>query len=46
MYLVRLQVQSHSYIFAMHTATQLSEKRYQDFLGFPRPEIQKIINLW
>ena len=29
-----------------HTATQLSEKLYQDFLGFPRPEIQKIINLW
>ena len=28
-----------------HTATQLSEKLYQAFLGFPRPETKKIINL-
>ena len=32
-------------VTGIHTATLLSEKRYQDFLGFPRPETKKIINL-
>ena len=33
------------FVLMLHTATQLSEKLYQAFLGFPRPETKKIINL-
>ena len=40
-----LRVHRRSELLMTHTATQLSEKLYQDFLGFPRPETKKIINL-
>ena len=42
---MRLKTKQFGKIVTFHTATQLSEKLYQAFLGFPRPETKKIINL-